>query len=98
MGDKIVNTLVMILVQADYKATAFTGVIEVEDVQINEVINYLKEFLKIKPPTNKDLAKNIDDKYTEKYDGWLPESLLTEGYGQKLFDVETTVDWLRKRF
>jgi ATP-dependent Lhr-like helicase len=98
MGDKIVNTLVMILVQADYKATAFAGVIEVEKVQINEVINYLKEFLKMKPPTNKDLAKNIEDKYTEKYDSWLPESLLTEGYGQKLFDVETTVDWLRKRF
>ena len=98
MGDKVVNTLVMILIQADYKATAFAGVIEVEKVQINEVLNHLKNFIKMKPPTNKDLAKNIDDKHTEKYDGWLPEDLLTEGYGQKVFDVEATVDWLRRNF
>jgi len=97
MGDKIVNTLVMILVQADYKATAFAGVIEIEKTKTSEIINYLKEFLKIKPPTNKDLAKSIEDKHTEKYDGWLPESLLTEGYGQKKFDVDGTLAWLSGR-
>jgi len=97
MGDKIVNTLVMILVQAKYKATRLAGIIEVEKVEINEIINYLKKFLKMKAPTNKDLAKDIKDKYTEKYDDWLPENLLTEGYGRKVFDVEATIKWLRQK-
>jgi len=95
MGDKIVNTLVVVLTRADYKATAFAGIVEIEKVKISEVIKYLKEFLQIKPPTNTDLAKDIKDKSTEKYDNWLPESLLTEGYGQKVFDIEGTVKWLR---
>ena len=94
MGDKIVNTLTMLIVEAGYTASNFAGIIEVVDASHEAVSNCLKTIIKDRRVSDTDLAKLVKDKQTEKYDHLLPESLLEEGYGAKAFDVRGTINWL----
>ena len=96
MGDKIVNTITVMLVKSGYKASTFAGVIEVEKTTLKKVIDCLKAFCEKNSLTNTELATYVPEKNIEKYDGFLPEPLLIEGYGQKYFDVENTILWLKK--
>ena len=96
MGDKIVNTLTVLLVSQGYKASCFAGVIEVEDADQLEVCQYFKTLNLRAIPSNTELAGFVRNKQTEKYDYLLPESLLNEGYGAKAFDVDRTIDWIKK--
>ena len=96
MGDRIVNTLFIMLTDAGFKADAFADVIEIENAQATEVIACLEQFMENVPPTNTILAKLASNKSSEKYDDWLPEELLFEGYGEKTFDVKGTIEWLQK--
>ena len=94
MGDKIVNTLTMLLVRAGYKANSFRGVIEVDDSSHSSLTNCLNDFVEEERVSNTDLAKLSANKHTEKYDHLLPEGLLDEGYGAKAFDVSATREWI----
>ena len=102
MGDKIVNTLTMLIVGAGYTASNFAGIIEVVDASHEVVSNCLKTIIEDRRVSDTDLAKLVKDKQTEKYDHLLPECLLEEGYGAKAFDVRGTIEWLteanRKNF
>ncbi len=94
MGDKIVNTLTMLLVRAGYKANSFRGIIEVDDASHSSLSNCLNDFTEEESVSNSDLANLSMNKHTEKYDHLLPEGLLDEGYGAKAFDVNGTKEWL----
>ena len=94
MGDKIVNTLTVLLISQGYKASCFAGVVEIEDADHLEVSQCLKTFDMDNKQSNTDLAKFVRNKQTEKYDYLLPENLLNEGYGAKAFDVDRTIDWI----
>ncbi len=96
MGDKIVNTITTMLIKSGYTASAFAGVVEIEKSNLQEVTDCLKQLSQQKSFTNTGLAMSVPEKNIEKYDEALPESLLTEGYGQKYFDVKNTVLWLKK--
>lgn len=96
MGDKIVNTLSILLIRFGYKVSCFAGVVEIGNAELIEVSNYLKSLNQGNSPSNAELAELIKDKQTEKYDSLLPDSLLNEGYGAKAFDVCGTVDWLNE--
>ena len=96
MGDKIVNTLSVLLVMGGYKADNFAGVLEIEGAKHSDVSGYLKSFNKDNKPTNAELAKLVENKQTEKYDYLLPEELLNEDYGARAFDIDGTTDWIRK--
>ena len=96
MGDKIVNTLAVLLISQGYKASCFAGVIEIEGADYSDVSRCLKTFSRENKPSNTDLAKFVKNKQTEKYDYLLPENLLNEGYGAKAFDVDSTIDWIMK--
>ena len=96
MGDKIVNTLAVLLISQRYKASCFAGVIEIEGADHSDVSRCLKAFSRENKPSNTDLAKLVKNKQTEKYDYLLPENLLNEGYGAKAFDVDSTIDWIMK--
>jgi ATP-dependent Lhr-like helicase len=98
LGDKKVNTLVMLLIIEKFAASAFAGVIEVEKAQAVDVKACLIELLNQTPPTNAELAQQVPDKHQEKYDDFLPESLLCEGYGQRAFDVVGALAWVRLAF
>lgn len=94
MGDKVVNTLTVLLISQGYKASCFAGVIEIEDADHLEISRCLKTFAKGEKPNNSELAGFVRNKQTEKYDHLLPESLLNVGYGAKAFDVDRTADWI----
>lgn len=96
MGDKVINTLTLLLVRAGYKANSFRGIIEVDDASHSSLFNCLNEFAEEEGVSNTDLAKLSVNKQTEKYDHLLPEDLLDEGYGAKTFDVSGTREWLVK--
>ena len=96
MGDKLVNTLAMMLNHAGYKTSTYAGVIEIEDVDASVIKEYLGVMVTSSVPSNTSLAKSVKNKLTEKYDYLLPESLLNLGYGAKTFDSENTALWLSK--
>ncbi|MDE0461074.1 MAG: DEAD/DEAH box helicase [Caldilineaceae bacterium] len=95
MGDKIVNTLTILMVRAGHKANSFAGIIEVRNASLPDISECLKTLIEDRNVSNTDLARMIEEKRTEKYDHLLPEILLVEGYGAKAFDVNGTFEWLR---
>ncbi len=95
MGDKVVNTITVYLNHCGYKASAYAGVIEIDDTDIVAVKNCLTNVVSSGLPSNTDLAKKIVDKHVDKYDRLLPESLLNQGYGARFFDSKRTLSWLK---
>ena len=94
MGDKIINTLAILLIKSGYKVSCFAGVIEIENADHSEISEYLQDISKKDSPSNTDLAELIENKQVEKYDYLLPENLLNIGYGAKAFDIVGTINWL----
>lgn len=94
MGDKIVNTLTILMVRAGHKANSFAGIIEVRNASLPDISECLKTLIEDRNVSNTDLARLIEEKRTKKYDHLLPEILLVEGYGAKAFDVNGTFEWL----
>lgn len=97
MGDKIVNTLSAILTQEGFDASPFSGVVEIENTTVNTVIKCLKEVITNDFPNNTKLALLVPEKNIEKYDEFLPDGLLTEGYGRRTFDSTGTKNWIIDR-
>jgi len=96
MGDKIINTLTILLIKLGYKASCFAGIIEVDNSKVSDISKSLQEICYMNKPKNAELAEFIENKQTEKYDYLLPKSLLNEGYGAKAFDIDGTIKWLMK--
>lgn len=95
-GDKIVNTMMIILSRNGFIANAFAGVIEVENSKKEDLIKFFKEFVNSDLPTDADLAMVIEDKNVEKFDSFLPKELLNEGYGRRTFDINSTIKWIKE--
>ena len=86
------------LIQAGFNVDCFAGVIEVEKEQLATVKRALKSFILLSDASNADLAKPVKNKDIEKYDHLLPEELLNLSYGEKAFDVKSTLKWLSVNF
>ncbi len=97
MGDKIVNTLTVILKQQGFNASSNGGVVEIQGAVRDEVAKYLIDLANGKLPNETELALELKNKCTDKYDKFIPESLLNEGYGRKAFDSHATRNWIRTR-
>ncbi|HDL8449961.1 TPA: DEAD/DEAH box helicase [Yersinia enterocolitica] len=95
MGDKVVNTITALLMRSSFKASSFSGVIEIEHASLSSVQHALKEMQLSGLPSASELAADVPEKYLDKYDDYLPESLLTKGYGAKAYDIEGTQIWLQ---
>ncbi|MBN3114420.1 DEAD/DEAH box helicase [Pectobacterium brasiliense] len=96
MGDKVVNTITALLMRSSFKASSFAGVIEIDDASVPTVQHALKKMLFSGLPSESELAADVPEKYLDKYDDYLPESLLAKGYGAKAYDIEGTQIWLQK--
>lgn len=94
LGDQTVNTLSALLIQCGFKASSFAGVVEVEKTTVAEVKQTLASALQDGLPSESRLAESIAEKCLEKYDEYLPETLLTQEYGLRAFDVERVAAWL----
>lgn len=69
--------------------------IEAEDASVASVRHALKHMMNSGLPTEVELAADVPEKYLEKYDEFLPDSLLASGYGSKAYDVEGARRWLQ---
>lgn len=94
-GDKVVNTIVALLLKKEFSVGAYAGVIEVENSTLGEVKTVLKQLGQSHLPDNQQLANVVPDKHLEKFDQYLPEDLLSIGYGAKAFDIVETKKWLQ---
>jgi len=96
MGDKVVNTITALLIRCGFKANSLAGIIEIDGSSVASVQQALKGLLLSGLPSAFDLAVNVPEKYLDKYDEYLPESLLAKGYGEKAYDIEGTRIWLKQ--
>ncbi|RUR90067.1 DEAD/DEAH box helicase [Pectobacterium polaris] len=96
MGDKVVNTITALLMRSSFKASSFAGVIEIDDANVPIVQHALKQMLFSGLPSESELAADVPEKYLDKYDDYLPESLLAKGYGAKAYNIEGAQIWLQK--
>jgi len=96
MGDKVVNTLTVLLIRGGFVCSDFGGVIEVQNSNSGDIKNYLIDLANDELPDETELAGalTIQQKLVEKYDEYLPEDLLTEGYGRKAFNSRATKQWI----
>ncbi|RAU17062.1 DEAD/DEAH box helicase [Nitrincola tibetensis] len=96
MGDKVVNTLTILLIRSGFVCNSFGGVIEINNSNADDIKNSLLDIAKHGIPNETELAKilSIQQKLIEKYDDYLPENLLTEGYGRKAFDSTAARQWI----
>ena len=96
MGDKVVNTLAVLLIRSGYVCSNFSGVIEVQNSNADDIKNCLIDIANDVLPDETELAEtlSIQQKLIEKYDEYLPEELLTEGYGRKAFNSTAAKQWI----
>lgn len=95
-GDKTVNTLTVILMQRGFIASSFAGVIEIQNTTIDAVTNYLVDMVNDVLPNEIELAGVLSEqqKHVEKYDEYISEPLLSEGYGKMAFDSLAAKNWI----
>jgi Lhr-like helicase len=98
LGDKTVNTIVALLMMKGLEAGAYAGVIEVETAQLSEVLAAFRCLASGKLPTENELAVLAPEKQIEKFDEFLPDDILSLGYGAKVFDISSTKKWLNSYY
>ncbi|HHF3131244.1 TPA: DEAD/DEAH box helicase [Vibrio diabolicus] len=94
LGDKVVNTIVALLIMNGYEASAYAGVIEVEKTSVEGVKSTLCTLASKKLPSETELAQSVLEKQIDKFDEFLPEDILSIGYGTKAFDINGAKEWL----
>lgn len=96
MGDKVVNTLTVLLIRRGFVCSNFAGVIEVQNSNADDIKNSLLDLVNYGLPDETALAETltIQQKMVEKYDEYLPENLLTEGFGRKAFNSLGLKQWI----
>ncbi|EJT3867120.1 DEAD/DEAH box helicase [Vibrio tarriae] len=94
LGDKVVNTIVALLIMNGYEASAYAGVIEVEKTSVEGVKSTLRTLASKKLPSETELAQSVLEKQIDKFDEFLPEDILSVGYGTKAFDINGAKEWL----
>lgn len=96
-GDKTIRTLMHLLRRTGFEVEQFGGVIEISKSNKQDVLKALQNILQTPLPTATELAELVPEKQIEKFDCYLPPALLAEGYGQKFFDIDATIHWLREK-
>ncbi|GGN38071.1 MULTISPECIES: DEAD/DEAH box helicase [Marinomonas] len=96
MGDKVVNTLTILLIKSGHVCSNFAGVIEVQNASVDALKDYFMDIIIDGVPDETELAEilSLQQKMIEKYDEYLPEGLLNAGYGRKAFDSKATKEWI----
>jgi len=94
-GDKVVNTLVALLIRHDFIVEVYAGVIRVNEVDSIQIHQFLQKLATQPLPSATELAETVPNKLVEKFDEYLPEDLLTIGYGAQAFDIGDLKEWLK---
>ena len=94
-GDCVINTLVLLLKYLDLDVTRDDLAICVSDCSPEELINTLKQIVKDCPCDEFTLASIVKNKLSEKYDQFIPDSLLCEDYASKFLNIDVTLNALQ---
>ena len=97
-GDRVINTIAAMLNGCEIEAASWAGVIEVANVSKNQLESVLREMAGGEEPDATELAHSVPMKHAEKYDEYLDEAILSEGYGRKTFDTQQAHKWLKEEF
>ncbi|MEH8022124.1 DEAD/DEAH box helicase [Rheinheimera metallidurans] len=95
-GDKVVNTIAALLIMNGYEAGVYAGVIEVSKTSLTDVAASLRSLSLRAYPTAAELADSVLEKRVDKFDEFLPEEVISLGYGAKVFDMNDAHCWLKK--
>ncbi len=95
LGDKVVNTLAALLIMNGYEAGVYAGIIEVSKTSISEVTALLRKLSASELPNETELAHTVFEKKIDKFDEFLPEEIISIGYGAKAFNTCSVKSWLQ---
>ncbi|MBB1267861.1 DEAD/DEAH box helicase [Shewanella sp. SR44-3] len=96
LGDKTVNTIAALLIMHGYEAGAYAGVIEVSKASLSDVTATLHSLASTDIPNATELARSVLEKRVDKFDEFLPEEILSTGYGTKAFNINKAKNWLER--
>ncbi|BCL59726.1 hypothetical protein DGMP_04190 [Desulfomarina profundi] len=94
LGDRVTNTITVLLQVYGLKADSFGGVIDIRNCTLDDFFNTVKKILYVPQITSTELASNIPDTVIEKHDPFLPKTIRDIGYGSRTFDVDGAYKWL----
>lgn len=95
-GDKVVNTIAALLIMNGYEAGVYAGVIEVSKTSLSDVEAVLRSLSTRELPNSTELARTVLEKKIDKFDEFLPEEIISLGYGVKSFNIVDAKSWLKK--
>jgi ATP-dependent Lhr-like helicase len=87
-GDRVNDTLAIWLIKLGFSASNEGLSIGVFDTEIEKVIAALRQISEEPAPSETELAKAVKNPLVQKWDEFLPDSLLRKGYGRRRFNVE----------
>ncbi len=93
LGDRVINTITLLLRMHNLIANAYGGVIDISSCTVDEYKNMVKTITNEPKPSNMELANTVIDTVVEKYDLYLPKELRDIDYGGKYFDVDGAWEW-----
>jgi ATP-dependent helicase Lhr and Lhr-like helicase len=93
-GDRIVNTITLLLRRAGLIADSFGGVIEIASCPQAMFRDTVAHILKDTIPSAEELGTYVADTIIEKHDALVPKPLRAIAYGRRSFDVEGAVRWM----
>ena len=93
-GDRIVNTLNMILVAEKCTVDQNGPIITVKGIKVEDVQRILVERIKHSRVTPNDLVPFVKNPQFEKFDRFLNSELQLLGYGHRTFDCAGTTRWI----
>lgn len=98
LGDTEINTLVHLLRQSGLDADSYGGVIDVERRSKEDVLSAFQSIISNPPPSAESLVSEVPDILTliEKHDALVPESLRQQDYAKRMFDIPSTLLWIKK--
>lgn len=86
-GDRVVNTIHLLLAEIGYKASKAGMTLQVRDCRPSELFDDLCEITTSQPPEPAELAETVENKIIDKHDRYLAEELLNSNYASKRLDI-----------
>jgi ATP-dependent Lhr-like helicase len=96
LGDRIINTITVLLRGEGLAADCFGGVIDIRNSSIESFHQAVETILRGTKPTPTELANGVPDTIVEKHDPVLPKKMRDLGYGARFFDVDGAWEWMGK--
>ncbi len=94
LGDRITNTIVMLLCLSGFSADSWGSMIDISNTKIDKVKDAVKSIVVGPKPSPTELAQLVSDTIIEKHDLYLPQNLREIGYGARFFDIDGAIKFL----